>query len=47
MTVWAQSTTEKLGDSVFQILAEVGMLTENKKAIFAEGSLSVRDNGLP
>lgn len=31
MTVWAQSTTDKLGDSVFQMLAEVGMLSENTK----------------
>lgn len=29
MTEWAQSTIEKLGDSVFQILAEVGILSES------------------
>ncbi len=31
MTVWSASTTNKLGDSVFQILAEVGMLSEGEK----------------
>ena len=31
MSVWTQSTTDKLGDSVFQIMAEVGMLSESAK----------------
>ncbi|MBS1073674.1 DUF1819 family protein [Gluconobacter sp. Dm-73] len=31
MTAWTQSTSDKLGDSVFQILAEVGMLSESSK----------------
>lgn len=30
MPVWTQSTTDKLGDSVFQILAEVGMLSDTQ-----------------
>ncbi|RYG96858.1 MAG: DUF1819 family protein [Alphaproteobacteria bacterium] len=30
MTTWSSSTTNKLGDSVFQILTEVGMLSEVK-----------------
>ena len=33
MSVWTQSTTDKLGDSVFQILAEVGMLSEGAKPL--------------
>ena len=31
MPIWTQSTTDKLGDSVFQILAEVGMLSKASK----------------
>lgn len=31
MPIWTQSTTDKLGDSVFQILTEVGMLSEGTK----------------
>lgn len=31
MPSWTQSTTDKLGDSVFQILTEVGMLSEGSK----------------
>jgi hypothetical protein len=31
MTVWALSTTDKLGDSVFQIMTEVGLLSANSK----------------
>lgn len=31
MTVWSGSTIDKLGDSAFQILAEVGMLSEGEK----------------
>lgn len=30
MPVWTQSTTDKLGDSAFQILAEVSMLSEGQ-----------------
>jgi len=33
MPVWTQSTTDKLGDSVFQILTEVGMLSAGPKPI--------------
>lgn len=32
MSVWTQSTTDKLGDSVFQILAEVSMLSDSQQA---------------
>lgn len=28
MSIWSQSTTDKLGDTVFQILTEVGMLSD-------------------
>lgn len=31
MSEWSASTTDKLGDSVFRILAEVGMLSEGDK----------------
>lgn len=31
MAIWNPSTTNKLGDSVFQILTEVGMLTDGVK----------------
>lgn len=31
MPVWAPSTTDKLGDSVFQIMTEVGLLSANSK----------------
>ena len=31
MGIWSPSTTNKLGDSVFQILTEVGMLTSGSK----------------
>ncbi|RYH00369.1 MAG: DUF1819 family protein [Alphaproteobacteria bacterium] len=33
MPVWTQSTTDKLGDSVFQILTEVGMLSDGSKPL--------------
>jgi len=33
MSVWSQSTTDKLGDSVFQILGEVGMLSDASKPL--------------
>ena len=31
MTKWTTSTTNKLGDSVFQIMSEVGMLSESER----------------
>jgi hypothetical protein len=33
MPIWTQSTTDKLGDSVFQILTEVGMLSDGSKPL--------------
>lgn len=33
MTVWTSSTADKLGDTVFRILAEVGMLTDHDTPI--------------
>jgi len=36
MSEWSASTTNKLGDSVFRILTEVGMLSENEKPILQQ-----------
>ena len=33
MSTWAASTTEKLGDSVFQILTEVGLLSQGSQPV--------------
>lgn len=33
MSIWTQSTTDKLGDSVFQILGEVGMVSDGPKPV--------------
>jgi hypothetical protein len=33
MTVWSESTADKLGDSVLRILAEVGMLSDGERPL--------------
>lgn len=33
MSIWTQSTTDKLGDSAFQILTEVGLLSTGTKLV--------------
>lgn len=50
MPEWRESTTNKLGDTVYRILAEVGFLLDNKKYILQPVSISgevmayLRDN---
>ena len=50
MPEWQESTTNKLGDTVYQILAEVGFLLDNKKYILQPVRISgevmtyLRDN---